>query len=339
MKSGNSSRRTREATVPNASLLTPNEAVTRPLNPLDPVRCMVMDSPDRTNRACTLAGITGINSYPISIVQATRIGMSVRGRGSSAAVSTGKRVLALASARPRSGLGSWEITHLFVSPSGEEHVPSLLNAIVRSAVEQRCQRVFLRLRREDSLVDIARKSGFFPKVPETLFAGVPAAPASGEPKSNDCDPLKGETPVDAHDLFRLYNAATPSEVRHAVGMTMDQWMSSRERLNRRSAAFVLRRQDVAIGSLRTSRVFSKGWLEASAHPDHQHRMPLMVRFGLLQLRSCRLTYCMLPDYQMDLRRYLVDSGFQDVSCYITLVKSMTVKVADDIRLRAAVPII
>ena len=279
-----------------------------------------------------------MNSFPISLVQATRVGMSVRGGGSSAAVSTGNRVLALASAQSRSGPGTWEITHLYTSDAGEEHVPSLLNAIIQSAVAQRCQKIFLRLRREDSLVDLARQCGFFPRVPETLYAGKPTGAAAQTPGSNGYDPLTNEKPIDSHDLFRLYNAATPSEIRYAVGMTMDQWLSARECLNRRSGAYVMRRQDVTIGSLRTSRRFSTSWLEASAHPDHQRCMPLMVRFGLEQLRSCKLTYCMLPDYQVDLRCILVDNGFQDISQYVTLVNSLTVKVTDDIRLRAAVPI-
>ncbi|MDA0769523.1 MAG: hypothetical protein O2821_04805 [Chloroflexi bacterium] len=328
---------TEEATVPNASLFTTREAVTRPLNPLDPVRCTVMNSPDRSNRACTLAGLTGINSYPISVIQATRVGMSVRGCGSAAAVSSGNRVIALASAQPRSGPGSWEITHLYVSQDGEEHVSSLLNAISQAAIAQRCHRVFLRLLREDPLVDIARQSGFFPRIPETLYAGSPATSDSNDSRTNGCDPMTEETQVDSHDLFRLYNAATPSEVRYAVGMTMDQWLSSRERANRRSSAYVMRRQDLAIGYLRTSRSFSKSWLEASAHPDHLRCMPFMLRVGLEKLRSSQLTYCMLPDYQVDLRCILVDSEFQEVSHYITLVNTMTVKAIDEIRHRAAVP--
>ncbi len=47
---------------------------------------------------------------------------------------------------------------------------------------------------------------------------------------------------------------------------------------------------------------------------------------------------MMPDYQVDLRCILVDSGFEQASEYITLVNSMTVKAIDDIRLRSAVPI-
>lgn len=327
-----------EAIIPNAGLFSPKEAIIRPLNPLDPVRCTVMDSPGRSNRACTLNGITGINSYPASVIKATRTGMSVRGHGSAAVVSVGNRVLALASAQPRSGPGSWEVTHLYVSPGGEEHVPSLLSAITQAAIEKRCQRIFLRLQREDPLVDVARKGGFFPRVPETLYAGRPATGAEQISGSNNCEPLSEETPVDAHDLFRLYNAATPSEVRYAVGMTMDQWASSRERPRRRSSAYVMRRQDVAIGSIRTSRMLSKSWLEASAHPDHQRCMPLMVKYGLEQLGTCKSAYCMLPDYQVDLTCILVDSGFRQVSDYITLVHSLTLSATDDIRLRAAVPI-
>ncbi len=327
-----------EATVPNASLLNPKEAVIRPLNPLDPVRCTIMDSPDRSNRACSLDSLIGINSYSASIVKATRIGLSVRGRGSAAVVSAGNRVLALASAQPRSGPGSWDITHLYVSPAGEEHVAVLLSAITQAAIEQRCQRIFLRLRQDDPLVDIARQGGFFPRVPETLFIGRPSSASgrSGSPNRNE--PLSEEYPVDGHDLFRLFNAATPSEIRQAIGMTMDQWTSSRERLNRRSGAYVMRRQDSAVGSVRTSRKFSKGWLEASAHPNNQQCMPTMVKFRLDKLESGKAVYCMMPDYQVDLRCILVDSGFEQASEYITLVNSMTVKAIDDIRLRSAVPI-
>ena len=327
-----------EATVPNASLLNPKEAIIRSLNPLDPVRCTIMDSPDRSNRACSLDSIIGINSYPVSIVKATRIGMSVRGRGSAAVVSTGNRVLALASAQPRSGPGSWDITHLYVSPAAEDHVAYLLSAITQAAIEKQCQRIFLRLRQDDPLVDIARQGGFFPRVPETLFIGRPSAEPRRSNSPNRNEPLSEENSVDGHDLFRLFNAATPSEMRQAIGITMDQWTSSRERLNRRSGAYVMRRQDSAIGSMRTSRKFSRGWLEASAHPNNQQCMPTMVKFGLEKLESCKTVYCMMPNYQVDLRYILVDNGFEKTSEYITLVNSMTVKAIDDIRLRSAVPI-
>ena len=199
----------------------------------------------------------------------------------------------------------------------------------------------MRLLQEDPLVDIARQSGFFPRVPETLYSSRPAAKSSHKTIPNDRAPLPSltkEAPVDGHDLFRLYNAATPSEVRSAVGTTMDQWLCSRERLSRRSAGYVMKRQDQVIGSLRTSTRFSKSWLEASSHPDHQSWMPLMVRFGMEQLRSCKLAYCMLPDYQVDLRRILTDSGFSEVSHYITLVNSLTVKATERVRFSAAVPL-
>ena len=98
----------------------------------------------------------------------------------------------------------------------------------------------MRVRQGDPLADAARLSGFFPCVPEVLYRrpGHRTASLDSFPSQTSVS-LRKKKRGDDYALFRLYNAAIPSEVRSAVGMTFDQWMASREQSSGRRQEFVL----------------------------------------------------------------------------------------------------
>jgi hypothetical protein len=292
------------------------------------------------NRAYPLRSLVEGRPFSPSLIKALREGMSLRGRGCALVLAQGSRITALASAHQRSGPQSWEITHLFAGSGAESQMPKLLEQVSQVAGSHSCQKVFLRLHREDPLVDVARLSGFFPRVPEVLYRGQPQQGSQAQdPTSNGVTArIREKTRRDDHDLFRLYNMITLPEVRYAIGMTIEQWMSSREEPVGRSKEFVLEGEGSARGWLRTARRFGKGQLEAIVHREDEHALPHMVDFGLDRLRSVKAIYCLVPEYQIGLQRVLADRGFEAISDYITLVKSMTVKAQEEGRVRAAVPL-
>ena len=245
----------------------------------------------------------------------------------------------MAAARQRSGRQSWEITHLFAKPAAYKQVPRLLDRVSTAAAEKGGERVFIRLYRDDPLVDVAKLSGFFPRVPEVLFQkriDRDESASMGEALEGS-GPFREKDPRDDHDLFRLYNAVTPHEIRHAMGMTLDGWMASHEQPGGKSTEVVMEGDDGIAGWLRYSHRRSFGLIEATTRPERRHGLGPMVEMGLLDMSKETEVFCLVPEHQAELQSLLVSKGFRAVTNYVTLIKSLTVKATEKSRLRAAVP--
>ena len=313
----------------------------RPLDPLDFVRCAFLSSSEKSNRVYTLANLGNEKAFSFSLIEASKAGLLLRGKGCAWVWGHGNKVAGLVAARHRSGPKSWEITQIFLGADGEGILPGLLEKVSQTAASYGGERVFLRLLQDDPLVDVARRGGFFPKIPEVLYRGLPQSfvgktddreASSNEPPS----PLREKTQSDDYDLFRLYNTATPSEVRQVVGMTFEQWAASREPARGRCQEFVLSKDSSAIGWLRTFDQSNVGHLEVIVNPDDERNLESIVDFGLRQLGGTRPVYCLVPEYQIAFQSILVRKGFHAVSDYITLVKSNTVRVREETRARATI---
>ena len=61
--------------------------------------------------------------------------------------------------------------------------------------------------------------------------------------------------IDEHDLFRIYNASTPSRARLSLGMTVDQWRAAREPVGWRSREYICRQDDT-----------TRGWVQITRRP-------------------------------------------------------------------------
>ena len=307
-------------------------------NPLDFPRIALLRDPGKSNRAYTLSSLRKKKSFGLSLIEVSKASLTARGESCVWVCSLNSRVVGIAAARQRSGPQSWEVTHLFLMPEGESDFPELLDKIAQTAASNGAHKVFIRLRRDDPLVDLGRLSGFFPCVPEILYKGLPPPKDSRHSVSLDEFPqsLRRKVQSDEHDLFRLYNAAVPSEIRRVIGMTLEQWKASRERRNGRGEEFVLTNSDTLRGWLMSVQQSSIGQISAMIHPDNEGLLASVVEFGLEHLRGTKAVYCLVPEYQIALQRVLSDRGFEAVSDYITLVKSMTVTVQEQARAGATI---
>lgn len=322
------------------SIVRSNRTEVRPLELVDISRCVLLGEPDRQNRVHTLSGLDRGTTSRLHVVSALRAGVPVRRLSFVLAVRTGRRVVALASARQRAGRQSWELAYLLVAPGAEDHLPALLEAVSQMVASHGGEKVFARLLRNDPLVDAARHGGFFPRVPETLYVKANNQPDDAPQRRQGEQPvLHRKSRVNDHELFRLYNAATPSEVRYAVGMTFDQWRASQERFGGTLREFVLPEEERVRAWLGVATRSGYGVLSAVAHPDHEHHLPDVVGFGLSNLTSTGTIYCLVPEYQVALQRVLTDNGFLPVSDYVTLVKTMTASAREGRRVRVAAPIV
>ena len=302
-----------------------------PLSPIDVLRCILLGAPGKVNRAFALGNLGQQPPSWFPLIDAPKVWLRLQRKGCTWVSRQGHRVVCVAAARQRSGPQSWELTHLFLLPGVHGQLPQLLEKVSRTAASNGAKRVFVRLRRGDPLVDVARLSGFFPRIPEVLYRGTPRPGDRGRGTALDLGSarLREKRDRDEYSVFRLFNTATPVEVREFLGMTFDQWLSSREWGAARRREYVVEEEGIATGWLTTFRRASTGYLEIVVHPDHGSNLASMINFGLRSLRGVNAVYCVAPEYQTELPRVLSYLGFSAVGEYVTAVKSMATTAMED----------
>ena len=293
---------------------------------MDLLRCALGGRPGGFNRAHTLEALTRGRPPRFALAEVSKSAVLRRSRGCGWVQRRGNRVHCLVIARQRSGPLSWEITHLFLQPTGYDHLPVLLEGISKSASLAGGQRVFLRLRRDDPLVDIAGRGGFFHCTSESLYKAPfrgSAYEMRGGPENSSAT-LRKKRADDQFGLFRLYSSVAPSEVRFLLGMTFDQWSASRERRAGRCHELVLEQDGALRAWLRSTRRGGTGGVEAMVHPDMEATLAPAVEAALKTLRGASAIYCLVPEHQDVFKRVLRDRGFESEGEYVTLVNSMAV---------------
>ena len=301
---------------------------------MDLFRRTVMGEPGGPNRAITARSLL-LRERPFrsALADLPRSVPSVRGPARTWVSRRNGRIIGLASAGERAGPHSWEVSRLSVSNGDDDCLPDLLAKAAQTAASAGAVRVFMRLRRDDDLVETARSAGFYASFSELLYKGSPSQSTSG-PRAGVLPSLRKAEPRDDYNLFRLYTAATPPEVRTTVGMGFDHWTSSRERHRGQRRNLVMVEDEAVRGSVSTTRSSGTGQLEVTVHPDHERSLGAMVDFGLESLTRARAVLCLVPEYQIALKRVLAERGFEPVSEYVMLVKSMARTVKDQASAKA-----
>ena len=245
----------------------------------------------------------------------------------------------LVSAHTRAGSRMWEVDRLYLhsleldrgsdqdvdnsrpSPAPELDSLELLESLVRQAGFKSGERIFLRIPSGNRVATVAQRCGFFPSFEETLFEGSQIAAAIWEdhPIAN----LRTRLSQDDYSLFQLFNAATPASVRTSVGMTFDQWRGSQEGLQENTRQWVVECDDRISAWLSLPGSHRYGPAQMLVHPSHLELVPGLIN---LALNSTGTQSWLLPDFQDYLRHHLQQRGWQPVTNYTMLIKTVAVPV-------------
>ena len=274
-----------------------------------------------TSLALALSEVGRSQLYRLTMLALSRRHLSPRSEDSVWVWAAGGRPLGIASVRPRSGVTSWELSHLFANVDHEESIQDLLESATRASATRGAERVFLRLPAESDTVTLARRTGFFPGLRETLYRGRPDLSRIGHGLVDVDSRLRPRRDEDDHDLFRMYNSATPVRFRQLAGMTLDQWRASRERLPGRRRERVFEIDGSVCGLLETSLSFGTGILDLSVHPDYAALTPDILDAGLMSLSRARTVFATAPEYAPELDSVLRERGFRPAGDFATLVNS------------------
>ena len=307
----------------------------------DVLRCILHNVPKGKNLACPAKAIADDKPEPNHLLWKDTLArrrsrvtvLKWAGRGSSEPPLEG-----LASARVRSGYRAWELDRLFLANGyGDglaETLPQdygamqtqsvaleLLDGIVLEMGARRAERVLLRIPSGGPIFSLARQAGFFHYFEETLLEKLTAIP----PSSNGGPPVAWQDllPEDHYSLFQLYCAATPQQVRTALGLTFDQWRDCQE-WSGRQRNLVAKTGGKVVAWLGLSRCGQVTMGEALVQPDRPELWDSLVERAMEQGAPQRW---LVPDYQDPIARLLLRRHFTEVSYYSVMIKMVAAPVS------------
>ena len=291
----------------------------RASRPADVIRYGVFGGPAPGNRAYPLAAVGVEPSSAMSKREVMSAAASLRSKGThSLTLSHGRYVPAIVAARPRSTRRCWEVTQLLADSPDGAACHDVFGVLFREIAHRGGERVFLRLREDDSLVQVAASCGFTKYGEETLLAG-PKVSFPGVSTQG----VRSVEPVDEHDLFRLYNASTPSRARFALGMTGDQWRAAREPAGWRSREYIYRQDDAARGWAQVTRKGRSAIVTLMSHPAADDAIPALVTHAMSRGWGVGNWYVLAGDHQGQLQSLMGQRGHWEVARYVTFARAIT----------------
>jgi len=228
----------------------------------------------------------------------------------------------LACLRSCRGPSAWEIERLLLASGHEECCLGLLEGLGSAGDEVGAGRIFLRIESSSYTVDMARQAGFSQYRTEFLYR------LGEQPQVESPEPpvvLRAKVSADEYGLFRLYSATVPLQVRSVEGMTFEEWHQSRDRVAVRELVFENGGEITASLRIRPERMAGQFDIVTDLGATELGRL---VDYCLSALSGRNPVYCLVPEFQQQLRRILEDRGFRQVAEYCCLSKQLVVRVRE-----------
>ena len=231
-------------------------------------------------------------------------------------------IQALVSLKRCHGPGAWMVERLLLSPGQESLCFDLLERLAFSGGKLKAERLFLRLDSSSPAVDMAKQAGFNHYLTEFLFC---LKEGQGSEPTESQLVLRPKSTSDEYALFRLYSAAAPLQVRCAEGMTLQEWSQSRDRNATRE--LVLEKGGEISAWLRIRMGRTAGRFEIVGELGAEN-LGELVNYSLAALKGRHPIYCLISEFQQQLRQILEEQGFYQVAAYSCLSKQLAVRVQE-----------
>lgn len=227
---------------------------------------------------------------------------------------------ALLEARPRKYVLGWDIARLVVRGDHRRVLPAVLQGVTDHLQSKGAPRLFARC--EERTGQELKPLGFQTLVREYVLIG-------GEANSSDAGSLPIDSryrmPQDAWPLHQLESEVTPALIRQLEGMTSADWT----RTSRGKSEIVVERDGKVIawigwGVKVTGNLYEIGML---VHPEHRELGPDLLEHVLSQGPADRSYVARVREYQGEVLRTFLESGFEIVAEEILMVKHARVELA------------
>ena len=291
----------------------------RATRPADVFRYGVFGGPVPGNRAYPLSAVGTDPTVAMSKRDVMATVASLRSKDTcSLTLSHDRYVPAIVAARPRATVRCWEVSHLLVDSLDGTACHDVFGIMFREIAQRGGERVFLRLREDAPFIQLAASCGFTKYGEEALLVG-PKVSFPGVYTQG----TRSVKQIDEHDLFRLYNASTPSRARFALGMTADQWRTAREPAGWRSREYVFRQDVAARGWVQVTRRGRSAILTLMSHPGADDSIPALVTHSMSRTWGVKNWYVLVGDHQGRLGSLMRQRGFQEAARYVTMARAVT----------------
>ncbi|MEE9401157.1 MAG: hypothetical protein V3V32_03975, partial [Dehalococcoidia bacterium] len=220
------------------------------------------------------------------------------------------------------GPSAWEVESLLLAPGHEECCLGLLERVGSAGGEIGAGRLFLRIESNSRTVDMARQAGFSQHLTEFLYR------LGEEPRVEPPEPpvvLRPKLSADEYGLFRLYSATVPLRVRSVEGMTFEEWHQSRDRVAVRELVFENGGEITVLLRIRPEGMAGQFDIVTDLGSTELGRL---VDYCLSVLSGRNPVYCLVPEFQQQLRSILEERGFRQVAEYCCLSKQLVVRVRE-----------
>jgi len=227
----------------------------------------------------------------------------------------GATIRGLISARPRAKRSAWEVEVLINADEDMGVALSLLDRMAVGVAKLGAERVFLRLRAESPLLQVARQAGFFPYCQETLYRAHGLAPLEAS-----SIPLRARRKGDTLGVFQLYARAVPANIRAIEGATLREWQAALEPWDGRPADLFLEEDGLIVACLRLL-AGPCGRFSLLTAAD-RHDREALLRAALARLAGSRSLLCLVPAHDPALAQSLERLGLAPVGEYVALAKRL-----------------
>ena len=304
----------------------------RHLHPTDTPALLQFKQTAGPDEVFTLNQAVSGRSQSFPLVKYTSIALSPRAWQGCWVKTRRARVQAVLKAGPRSGALAWEVSDLFLARNHRSVVGDVLEQVSFPAGASGARRVFLRLPFGSDIFDVARSAGYQPAYTEDVFRAQSAndilalAGASAEGLA-----LTPASDQDRQDMYRLYCATVPLEVRTRAGQSMDEWEASRERAGRKKRELVVATSDnrKLMASVQTSDTGAGRYFSVSCRGDASCGYENLIAVGVGQAGD-KPVVTVVPSYDVGQAETLEALGFTLQASYDVLVKTLAVPVAKTI---------
>jgi hypothetical protein len=261
---------------------------------------------------------------PLAGVLGQMLGLQARRRGMW--VAADGRLVGYVVARARCDGLVWDVEHLHAAEQGA--AVDLLEHVCGQAADSGALRVFLEVPAGSDGVAWARRAGFGRYADSSLLRLAP-------PYKVEKSTAFGARPrlrADEHQLFQLYNAAVPAQVRAAEAMTYEEW-SSLHRGSKKWRPSLLGDRHQYVWELGSGLI---GWvevvygqksqfLEFMVHPQYESMLDGLVSFSLTQTSEKAAVFATARDYQPALASALRRAGFGPAGDTEILVRQLAAR--------------
>ncbi len=287
----------------------------RALQPTDLPRWLLMGQAGLRNRVFTRASLSHALPTLIGLTGDSFRALSKSGRVLAMAQTDGLRIASLAVATQKSGPTSWELSRLQARDGYQDTVSDLVNAVTGAAFLRGATQISARTIATDAVGEELRRAGLFPSRSEALYRARGTGPSRGPQILGMPIGTRPTAAADEHGLFRLYSAATPSEVRALEGMTLDQWAASKWACSSRFVTvseYVLEAESVIVGWLRiVNRRLGTADLTVMLSPERSYEdAAALLKLGLSRVPEGRSANLLVPGYEAAAARAAADEGFK-----------------------------